>query len=68
MAIAELCRSMRGITLTREDETALYVAGLGDQHEYANGIADRNDYAIMLARTTLAAAGCRATRDRVMPA
>ena len=36
--------------------------------EYTLAIADRNDYAIMLARTTLAKAGCRATRDRVMPA
>jgi hypothetical protein len=67
MSIAETCRAMRGIQLTREDETALYVAALGEQHEYSNGIADRNDYGIMLARTVLAVHACRATRSRVMP-
>lgn len=59
---------MRGIELTPEDQVALYAAALGETHEYANGIADRNDAAIMRARTTLAQAGCRATRNRVMPA
>lgn len=68
MALAETCRAMRGIELTQEDQVALYVAGLGEMHEYANGIADRNDAAIMKARTALAQAGCRATRNRVMPA
>lgn len=65
---AELNRSMRGIQLTPEDEVVLHVAGLGDAHEYANAISDRNDAAIMLARTALADRGCRATRDRAMPA
>lgn len=39
---------------------------LGWQEAYEYGIADRNDYAIMLARTTIALVGCRATRSRVM--
>ena len=38
-----------------------------DQAYYAL-VADRNDAAVMLARTALAKYGCRATRDRVMPA
>jgi hypothetical protein len=67
-AFAELDRDIRGITLTPEDDAALYVAALGDRHEYSNGIADRNDYAIMLARTVLAVRGCRATRNRAMRA
>lgn len=68
MSLAALDRSIRRIDLTPEDETALYLAGLGERHEYSNGISDRNDAAIMLARTALAASGCRATRNRVMPA
>lgn len=65
--ISELNRSMRGITLTNEDEVAFYVAALGESHEYSNSIADRNDAAIMQARTLLAHTGCKATRNRAMP-
>lgn len=35
---------------------------------YQLGVSDRNDYAIMLARTILADVGCKATRERAMPA
>lgn len=68
MSLAETDRAMRGIQLTPEDEAAFYAASLGERHEYSNGTADRNDAAIMRARSTLAAAGCRATRNRAMPA
>jgi hypothetical protein len=50
--------------LTVEDQAIL--TWLPNQYE--NAISDRNDGAIMTARTVLAATGCRATRDRVMPA
>jgi len=64
-SLAELDRGLRGVTLTDLDA---YINGcMGRSEDYAAGIADRNDYAIMLARTTLAQTGCPATRNRVMP-
>lgn len=65
--LAELDRSMRRVELTDEDGDIL-CRRWDDFQNYVRGIADRNDYAVMLARTTLAKVGCRATRDRVMPA
>jgi hypothetical protein len=67
MGLAATNRHMRGIELTQEDSDILFFHLNGNEaYEYA--IADRNDYAIMLARTTLAVAGCRATRDRAFTA
>jgi hypothetical protein len=51
--------------LTPEDEGIF--SGL-NWVEYEYSIADRNDYAVMHARTAIAHYGCRATRERVMPA
>ena len=68
MSIASLNRHLRGIELTDEDHAAFFDIGMGYDAEYAYGVADRNDAAVMLARSSLAAKGCRATRDRVMPA
>ena len=42
-------------------------AGSFNKEAYEYGISDRNDYAVMLARTVIAQVGCRATRSRVMP-
>lgn len=64
--LGPLDRSMQGLDMEPLDE---YINSLqGECADYANAIADRNDYAIMKARTVLAMTGCRATRDRVMPA
>lgn len=58
--------------ITDEDRDAFFAAGLQPygvvQPCYDYGIADRNDYAVMLARTVLSSVGCRATQKRVMPA
>lgn len=65
MPLGELCRAMRGLDM---DPLDIYIGQrLGEMEDYANAIADRNDAAIMTARTRLAADGCRAVRDRVMP-
>lgn len=56
---------------TPEDEGVMHQFGAAHgvgSVAYEICIADRNDYAVMLARTHLARAGCRATRNRVMPA
>lgn len=50
-------------SMTQEDQGI--VAWLPNAYE--NSIADRNDAAVMLARTVLASRGCRASRDRAMP-
>ena len=68
MSLASLNRHMRGIELTPEDEGILAFLDLSDYARYELSIADRNDAAIMHARTVLAMAGCRASRDRSMPA
>ena len=65
--INEINRSKRGITLT--DEDAIITASLlGEIADYSYAISDRNDAAIMSARSILTHAGCRATCKNVMPA
>lgn len=53
--------------MTDEDQYIM-LFHVGAQEHYEYSIADRNDYGVMLARTTLVLASCRATRDRAMPA
>ena len=66
---SRLAEIVREYSLTPEDDCInLFHTGMGHQEEYDYAIADRNDYAVMVARTILAARGCRATRDRTMPA
>ena len=55
--------------LTPEDEFIFaglhcYSGGSFNHEAYELGIADRNDYAIMVARTVLREIGCPATRRR----
>ena len=67
--IAEINRGSRRIQLTDEDECIFrFSLNRSNTEEYEAGISDRNDAAIMLARTALSMAGCRATCKRVMPA
>lgn len=68
MSLADIDRGQRGIELTNEDESILWDLDCTEYDRYTMCVTDRNDYAVMLARTTLAKAGCRAIRDRVMPA
>ena len=58
--------AQRSEALTPEDEAIMYWH-VDHQSVYEYSIADRNDFAIMKARTVLALTGCKATRDRVMP-
>ena len=67
MGLADTNRHMRGIELTQEDADILFFH-LNGSEAYKYAIADRNDYAIMHARTVLATVGCRATRDRAFAA
>jgi len=59
-----LLNDYRGWT---DEDVAIAYWRVGRDDAYSNAICDRNDYAIMRARTMLAQVGCRATRDRVMP-
>ncbi len=68
MSLADLERGQRGIVLTDEDEGIMWNLDCCEYERYKMSIADRNDSAVMLARTMLAKAGCRATRNRAMPA
>jgi hypothetical protein len=59
--------------LTPEDQYIMDLfhcqsGGSFNREAYELHIADRNDYAVMLARTVIASVGCRATRSRCMPA
>ena len=67
MSIVDTNRAMRGISLTDEDVSIFdgWVSYIG---QYDAAIDDRNDYAVMLARTVLTEHGCRATCKRAMPA
>src|SRR5690348_11855777 len=59
-------RAALPLPLTLEDQCiSTFRLCSDDAYEYS--VADRNDFAVMLARTSLAAHGCRAVRDRVMP-
>ena len=62
--------SIRDAQLARlTDEDVMIALGRFSEVEgYEHMIADRNDAAIMLARTTLSLAGCRAICKRMMPA
>jgi seryl-tRNA(Sec) selenium transferase len=53
--------------ISPEDQYVLECV-LGYHGAYEALVSDRNDAAIMHARTQLAQVGCPATRDRVMPA
>jgi hypothetical protein len=67
--LAELHRALDGINLTDEDQAIFLFHGhMSDIEQYEASISDRNDYAVMVARTAIARIGCRSTRARAMPA
>ena len=67
MSIADTNRGMRGLEFTQEDQ-CVFAERLDEVSDYQYAISDRNDAAVMLARTVLAASGCKTTRNRTMPA
>lgn len=65
--LTELEHGERGIVLTDEDYW-LMRERFCDYEHYNLSICERNDAAIMAARTVVAVTACRATRNRLMPA
>lgn len=66
MSYLAIERHQRGIELTWEDSEILSVR-MTEYEQYQLSVCERNDYAVMAARSLIARIACRATRDRVMP-